>query len=132
MDLAKHGFGHTWRIWPKLEDLATLGGFGHTWIWPKLVWPKLVWPKLAIAAQGHTEECRIRVENELRKTEEGKARLHAPAVRVGDAPTGRALKRVRFDAGGYVSVGTIKSPCRSCDVQFFASTFIRVSVSVCR
>ena len=90
-------------------------------------------------AQGHTEESRIRVENELRKTEEGKARLHAPSIRVGDAPTGRALKRVRFaadrvedDAGGYVSVGTIKSPCRSCDVQFFASTFIRASVSVCR
>ena len=36
--------------------------------------------------------------NELRKTEEGKARLHAAAVRVGDAPTGRALKRVRFAA----------------------------------
>ena len=83
-------------------------------------------------AQGHTEESRIRVENELRKTEEGKARLHAPSIRVGDAPTGRALKRVRFDAGGHVSVGTIKSPCRSCDVQFFASTFIRASVSVCR
>ena len=49
-------------------------------------------------AQGHTEECRIRVENELRKTEEGKARLHAAAIRVGDAPTGRALKRVRFAA----------------------------------
>ena len=49
-------------------------------------------------AQGHTEECRIRVENELTKTEEGKARLHAAAVRVGDAPTGRVLKRVRFAA----------------------------------
>ena len=36
-------------------------------------------------AQGHTEECRIRVEGELRKTEEGKARLRA-----------RALWRVRF------------------------------------
>ena len=47
-------------------------------------------------AQGHTEECRIRVEGELRKTEEGKARLRAAASRVGDAPTGRALKRVRF------------------------------------
>ena len=49
-------------------------------------------------AQGHTEECRIRVEGELRKTEEGKARLRAAASRVGDAPTGRALKRVRFAA----------------------------------
>ena len=47
-------------------------------------------------AQGHTEECRIRVEGELRKTEEGKARLRAAASRVGDAPTGRALKRARF------------------------------------
>ena len=47
-------------------------------------------------AQGHTEECRIRVDGELRKTEEGKARLQAAASRVGDAPTGRALKRVRF------------------------------------
>ena len=47
-------------------------------------------------AQGYTEECRIRVEGELRKTEEGKARLRAAASRVGDAPTGRALKRVRF------------------------------------
>ena len=47
-------------------------------------------------AQGHTEECRIRVEGELRKTEEGKARLRAATSRVGDAPTGRALKRVRF------------------------------------
>ena len=41
-------------------------------------------------AQGHTEECRIRVEGELGKTEEGKARLRAAASRVGDAPTGRA------------------------------------------
>ena len=49
-------------------------------------------------AQGHTEECRIRVEGQLRKTEEGKARLRAAASRVGDAPTGRALKRVRFAA----------------------------------
>ena len=32
------------------------------------------------------------------KTEEGKARLRAGASRVGDAPTGRALKRVRFVA----------------------------------
>ena len=47
-------------------------------------------------AQGHTEECRIRVEGELRKTEEGKAHLRAAASRVGDAPTGRALERVRF------------------------------------
>ena len=47
-------------------------------------------------AQGHTEECRIRVEGELRKTEQGKARLCAAASRVGDAPSGRALKRVRF------------------------------------
>ena len=49
-------------------------------------------------AQGHTEKCRIRVEGELRMTEEGKARLRAAASRVGDAPTGRALKRVRFAA----------------------------------
>ena len=49
-------------------------------------------------AQGHTEECRIRVEGEPRKTEEGKARLRAAASRVGDAPTGCALKRVRFAA----------------------------------
>ena len=49
-------------------------------------------------AQGHTEECRIRVEGELRKTEEGKARRRAAASRVGDAPTGRALKRFRFAA----------------------------------
>ena len=47
-------------------------------------------------AQGHTEECRIRVEGELRKTEEGKARLRAAASRVGDTLSGRALKRVRF------------------------------------
>ena len=47
-------------------------------------------------AQGHTEECRSRVEGEIRKTVEGKARLRAAASRVGDAPTGRALKRVRF------------------------------------
>ena len=32
------------------------------------------------------------------KTEEGKARLRAAASRVGDAPTWRALKRVRFAA----------------------------------
>ena len=50
-------------------------------------------------AQGHTEECRIRVEGERRKTEEGNARLlRAAASRVGDALTGRALKRVRFPA----------------------------------
>ena len=42
-----------------------------------------------------TEECRIRVEGELRKTEEGEARLRAAAGRVGDTLTGRALKRVR-------------------------------------
>ena len=48
--------------------------------------------------QGHTGECRIRVEGELRKTEEGKARLRAAASRVGDAPTERALKRVRLAA----------------------------------
>ena len=35
-------------------------------------------------AQGHTEECRIRVEGDLRKTEEGKARLRAAGSRVGD------------------------------------------------
>ena len=88
-------------------------------------------------AQGNTEECRIRVEGEIRKTEEEKARLRAAASRVGDAPTGRALKRVRFaadrvgdDAGtrGDVSVSTIKSSCRSCIVQFFTST---LTVSVC-
>ena len=44
-------------------------------------------------AQCHTEECRIRVEGEIRKTEEGKARLCAAA---NDAPTGRAFKRVWF------------------------------------
>ena len=49
-------------------------------------------------AQGHTEECRIRVEGELRKTEEGKARLRAADSREGDFPTGRALERVRFAA----------------------------------
>ena len=49
-------------------------------------------------AQGHTEECRIRVEGELKKTEERKARLRAAASRVGDAPTGHSLKRVRFAA----------------------------------
>ena len=48
--------------------------------------------------KAHTEECRIRVEGELRKTEEGKARLRDASSRVGDAPTGRALKRVRFAA----------------------------------
>ena len=47
-------------------------------------------------AQGHTEECRIRVEGVLRKTEEGKACLRAAASRLGDTLTGRALKRVRF------------------------------------
>ena len=47
-------------------------------------------------AQGHTEECRIRVEGELRKTEEGRASLQAAATRVRDAPTARAFKRVRF------------------------------------
>ena len=49
-----------------------------------------------LAVQGHTVESRIRVDRELRKTGEGKARLRAAAGRVGDAPTGRALKRVRF------------------------------------
>ena len=47
-------------------------------------------------AQGHTEECRIRVIGELRKTEEGKARLLEAASRVCDTLTGRTLKRVRF------------------------------------
>ena len=41
---------------------------------------------VSVGAQGHTEECRTRVE-ELRRTEEGKARLRAAASRVG-APTG--------------------------------------------
>ena len=49
-------------------------------------------------AQGHTEECRIRVEGEIKRTEEGKARLRAAASRAGEAPTGRALKRDRFAA----------------------------------
>ena len=48
--------------------------------------------------RGHTDECRIRVEGESRKTAEEKARLRAAASRVGDAPTGRAFKRVRFAA----------------------------------
>ena len=67
-------------------------------------------------AQGHTEECRIRVEGEIRKTEEGKARLRAAASRVGDAPTGRALKRVRFAAdrvGDDPTRSTGKSPTTS-------------------
>ena len=34
-------------------------------------------------AQGHTEECRIRVLGEIKKTEEVKARLRAAASRVG-------------------------------------------------
>ena len=44
--------------------------------------------------------CRIRVEGELRKTEEGKARLRAADSRVGNAPTGRrfAADRVEDDA----------------------------------
>ena len=46
-------------------------------------------------AEGHTE-CRIRVEGDFMKTEEGKASFHAAASRVGDTLTGRALKRVRF------------------------------------
>ena len=50
-------------------------------------------------AQGHIEECGIRVEGERRKREEGKARLRAAASRVGDGLTGRALKRVRFTEG---------------------------------
>ena len=48
--------------------------------------------------QRHTEECRILVVGEFRKTEEEKPRFHAAASRVGDAPTRRALKRVRFAA----------------------------------
>ena len=65
-------------------------------------------------AQGHTEECRIRVEGELRKTEEGKARLRAAASRVGDAPAERASKRVRFaenqdDNNAEVPEPTLKS-----------------------
>ena len=49
-------------------------------------------------AQGHTDECRIRVEGEIRKTEEEKACLRTAASRLGDAPMERALKRVRFAA----------------------------------
>ena len=45
-------------------------------------------------AQGYTEECRIRVEGELRKT--GESPSSRRSSRVGDVPTGRALKRVRF------------------------------------
>ena len=44
---------------------------------------------LISGGRGHTE-------GELRKTEEEKARVRAAASRVGDAPTRRALKRVRF------------------------------------
>ena len=39
-------------------------------------------------AQGHTEDCRNRVEGELRKTEEGKARLRAAASRLVMLPRG--------------------------------------------
>ena len=42
---------------------------------------------------GGREEGRIRVEGELRKTE-GRTRLHAAAIQVGEAPTGRASKTV--------------------------------------
>ena len=45
-------------------------------------------------AQGHTEDCRIRVEGERRKTKEESGRLPAAATRVGDAATRRELKRV--------------------------------------
>ena len=48
-------------------------------------------------AQGHTEECRIRVERNF-QDRGGKVRLRAATSRVGDAPTGRALKIVRFAA----------------------------------
>ena len=47
-------------------------------------------------AQGHTEECQIRVEGMLGNTEEGRARFQAAATRVSDALAGRAPKRVRF------------------------------------
>ena len=50
-------------------------------------------------AQGHTEESGIRVEEELKKTEVGKVSVQAAAVRVADAPTGRAAKRVRLAEG---------------------------------
>ena len=61
-------------------------------------------------AQG-TEECRIRVEGELRKTE-GKARLRAAASRAVEERVDLQLSRRRCrDARGHVSVSTIKSPC---------------------
>ena len=47
-------------------------------------------------AQGQTEDCRIRVEGELRETEEGKARLRGADSQIGETLTRRALKRVRF------------------------------------
>ena len=70
-------------------------------------------------AQGHTEECRIRVEGELRKTKEEKACLRAAACRVGDASTGRALKRVRFAEGGTTTVLRCWSPYQNQHRQTF-------------
>ena len=51
---------------------------------------------MAVVHRATPKNGRIRFEGELRKTEEERARFRAAASRVGDAPTGRALKRVRF------------------------------------
>ena len=51
---------------------------------------------MAAVHRATPKKCRIRVEGELRKTEEGKARLRTAASRAGDTLTGRALKRLRF------------------------------------
>ena len=44
--------------------------------------------------QEHTEECRARVEGELKKTAAGKARLLPAAVHVAGVPAERAAKSV--------------------------------------
>ena len=51
-------------------------------------------PGCTALVSGSREEGQIRVEGELRKTEEGRTRLHAAAMQVREAPTSRELKTV--------------------------------------
>ena len=76
-----------------------------------------------MVAEYRATPCRIRVEGEIRKTEEGKARNRAAASRVDDVPTVRALKRELIEVGD--DAETPEATSASAPSSLFASAFIR-------
>ena len=62
--------------------------------------------------QGHTEECRIRVEAELEKTEVGNARLQAAAIRTSDVTVERAVGSAKIQTTQATETQTESTPPR--------------------